>query len=144
MYLYQPRAGKWYLAGPMSGRPQFNIPQFDKVAAELRTYGWDMVSPAELDDPEYRATCLASDGTSYPPGGPTWADLLARDVKLVADGVAGLILLPDWKYSRGAKLEVFVALTCNKDFFEYRPVATEKLYPVSRDWVRYILGENLP
>ncbi|KKL43628.1 hypothetical protein LCGC14_2366920, partial [marine sediment metagenome] len=31
---------KYYLAGPMSGYPQFNIPLFDQVTAVLRADGY--------------------------------------------------------------------------------------------------------
>ncbi len=41
---------KWYLAGPMTGIPQFNYPLFDSVSAELRASGYDITSPAEMDD----------------------------------------------------------------------------------------------
>ena len=52
---------KWYLAGPMSGIPQFNFPLFMKAAQELRdVHELDIVSPAELDDEETKAAALAS------------------------------------------------------------------------------------
>jgi hypothetical protein len=103
---------KVYLAGPMTGIPQFNFPAFDAAAADLRERGFEVVSPAELDDPETRAAAFAS-----PDGAPgsgtasdeTWGDFLARDVKLIADtGIEAIVVLPDWDKSRGAKLETFV------------------------------------
>lgn len=106
---------KWYIAGPMSGIPQCNIPYFDRWAAALRADGLQIVSPAELDDPKFREACLrAKDGT-LPPG-ETWGSLLARDIKLIADGVTGIILLPGWQKSRGARLEAFVGLLTSKQF----------------------------
>ena len=41
-----------YLAGPMTGHPAFNCYEFSDWAAALRYYGFDVVSPAESDDPE--------------------------------------------------------------------------------------------
>ena len=144
-YVYSHR---WYLAGKMSGVPQFNIPFFDRVAAELRSYGMQIVSPAELDDPDYRAACVASDGQTYPAGGVTWGDLLARDVKLITNDVEGIILLPGWKDSRGAKLESFVGLLCKKDFGAYYDPKQRQAGPpvtfYSADYIRYMLSENMP
>jgi len=110
---------KYYLAGPMSGIPQFNFPAFYAAAADLRQRGYDIVSPAELDDQEDKGAALksadgnASDRTLVK---KTWAEFLARDVKLIADEVQGIIFLStDWYKSRGARLEAFVGLL-QKDF----------------------------
>lgn len=116
--------GRAYLAGPMTGIPQFNFPLFDAVAHDLRVAGWDIVSPAELDDPETREAALASpDGA---PGGSaingeTWADFLARDVKLIADEVDAVILLPGWEGSKGARLEAFIASLSGHKVYFYEP-----------------------
>jgi len=50
----------YYLAGPMTGLPQFNFPEFDRVAASLRSDGLNIISPAELDDSETRDAALSS------------------------------------------------------------------------------------
>lgn len=107
-------AGKVYVAGPMTGIPQFNFPMFDDAATFLRGQGFEVVSPAELDDEQARAAAMAS-----PDGDPvgyygtvkeTWGDLLARDVKLIADdGIQAVFVLPGWNRSKGARLETFVA-----------------------------------
>lgn len=105
-----------YVAGPMTGYPHFNIPAFDAMAAELRANGHEVISPAELDDPDDRAAALASpDGSALHYGSDalrkqTWGDFLARDVKLLADdGIEGVVVLPGWNHSRGALLETYVA-----------------------------------
>lgn len=110
---------KYYLAGPMSNLPQFNFPAFYAAAADLRSRGIDLVSPAELDDAEDNGAALKStDGNvnDRTVVTKTWADFLARDVKLIADQVQGIIFLPDWQKSRGARLESFVGLLQGKDF----------------------------
>jgi len=103
---------KVYIAGPMTGYPQFNIPKFDAAAKHLREAGYEAVSPAELDDPEIRAISLASpDGAiaTLNSHGKTWGDFLARDVKLLADdGIEAIFVMPGWERSTGARLETFV------------------------------------
>jgi hypothetical protein len=116
---------KVYIAGPMTGIPQFNYPAFDAAAADLRRQGFDVVSPAELDDPEARDAAMASpdgDLSAFDTQtGKTWGDLLARDVKLVADVVEGVVVLDGWERSRGARLETFVAELCSKPILRYVP-----------------------
>lgn len=112
---------KVYIAGPMTGLPQFNIPAFDRMAKRLRAAGLEVVSPAELDSDAVRAYALASpDGKLDPTNkiaGETWGDMLSRDVKIISDEVEGIVVLPGWEKSRGARLEAFVALLCSKPIF---------------------------
>lgn len=132
---------RYYLAGPMSGFPQFNFPLFYRVTKELRDRGYDIVSPAELDDKEDSGAAMSSpDGdpnNRQHMGNKTWADFLARDVKLIADEVQGIVFLPEWFKSRGAKLEAFVGLL-QKDFkfFQY---IDDKLVPISRTSVLFTI-----
>jgi hypothetical protein len=117
---------KYYLAGPMSGIPQYNFPLFHEVARLLRGQGFTIVSPAEQDSPAVQKAAMASkdgklvgkdnrvEGTKE-----TWGDILSKDVKLVADGVDGIILLPGWQSSRGACLEVTVGLLVDKRPFRF-------------------------
>lgn len=112
-----------YIAGPMTGIPSFNIPAFDAAASALRRAGHEVTSPAELDNPAIRAISLASpDGAiaTLRSHGQTWGDFLARDVKLLADdGFQGIVVLPGWEGSRGARLETFVAnALCDLPVFE--------------------------
>jgi len=105
----------------MTGIPQFNIPAFDRQAKRLRDSGYEVVSPTELDSPEMRAAAYASlDGKPDLNGGlvgQSWGEVLGRDVIVVADRVDGVVVLPGWAKSRGARLEVFVALLCKKPIY---------------------------
>jgi hypothetical protein len=106
----------YYLAGPMSGIPQFNYPAFHRIAGKLREMGYTIQSPAELDTEAQQAEALASpDGVVHGTvGGLTWGDTLAKDVKLISDVVDGIIAMPTWYKSKGARLEIFVAHLCKK------------------------------
>ncbi len=114
---------KLYLAGPMTGKPQFNYPLFDRVAAALRAEGYEIFSPAEMDNPEVRAEAMANMTGIMPEtnkiSGETWGDFLARDVKLIADELDGIILLPEWDTSQGARLEAFVSINCGYPAYVY-------------------------
>lgn len=106
----------YYLAGPMTGYPQFNFPLFHSAAAALRAGGFDIISPAEQDSPAVQAAAIASKTGALDANGQiageTWGEILARDVRIVADQIQGIIFLPDWPKSRGARLEAYVALLC--------------------------------
>lgn len=113
----------WYLAGPMTGVPQFNFPLFDRAAKDLRNnHDLTIISPAELDDDiGIREKAMASDNGQLGDAHieETWGDLLARDVKLIADKCTGVVFLPNWHLSRGARLEAFVGILCDHDFAAY-------------------------
>ena len=92
-----------YVAGPMTGYPQFNYPLFDEVAATIREMGHEAITPSELDTPEVRAAALDSPDGVLVGGrhaGLTWGDFLSRDVKVVADEVDGIVVLPGWRRSK--------------------------------------------
>jgi hypothetical protein len=122
----------------MSYRPQFNFPLFDRVTATLRKQGYDVISPAELDTPEVRGHAMASPdgepGAYEAANDQTWADFLSRDVKIIADTVDAVVLLPQWVTSRGARLEAFVGLLCDHDFYLWDEDA-EAIVPVEKEYV---------
>lgn len=97
---------KVYLAGPMSGKPDYNVFEFRSVTDQLREAGYDVVSPIELDE---------ADGLDFNEDLPAateelWLSCLARDFyAIVNDGVQGLIMLEGWEESRGAFLELALA-----------------------------------
>lgn len=139
--VYGPEHGlNWYLAGPMTGLPKFNYPFFFRVAAAMRNAGWTVTSPAEMDTPGKLELVLASedgklDGMEHLVG--TWADFLSEDVKLIADKIDGLVFLPGWQKSRGARLEAYVGLICGKPFMVVDSFQDELLLSdIGRDTVK--------
>lgn len=85
----------YYISGPMTGYAEHNFPAFAAAATSLRKRGLAVISPAELDALEV-------------PGEKPWAYYLRRDLRELTrcDAVA---VLPGWRHSKGAKLEVHVA-----------------------------------
>jgi hypothetical protein len=113
----------FYLGGPMTGIPQFNFPEFHRIGAALRERGYNIVSPAELDDPETEAAAMASpDGApgSGSANGEAYEDFLGRDLIICSiPTCVGMICLPGWHNSRGARGESWVCAYLKKPIYEY-------------------------
>ena len=86
-----------YIAGPMSGYPDYNYPAFNDAADRLRDAGFSVLNPAETDTDEYPHD-----------GEPTWEWYMRQTLAMVLEA-DGLAVLPGWECSRGARLEVDVA-----------------------------------
>lgn len=92
-----------YLAGPMTGLPEWNFPAFDRAAAHGRSLGFDVISPADLD----RDAGFAPDHDADING-----DLLRAVVRRDLDAILSvdaIALLPGWENSKGAHAELGVA-----------------------------------
>lgn len=114
---------KWYLAAPMTGVPQFNFPALIAATAALRGNGYTITTPAELDSPDVQAAAMASATGDQADVNmiETWGDMLARDVKIITDEMDGIVFLPGWDKSKGARLEAFVGILTGKIFGRYVP-----------------------
>lgn len=90
-----------YIAGPMSGLPDFNYPAFDQAEGALLDTGYDAVSPAVSAHRSTSDSSALAEGLRY-------EDVLARSLQklLSADAVA---LLEGWEESHGARIEVSLA-----------------------------------
>src|ERR1700743_2841800 len=85
-----------YLAAPMSNIAQFNFPLFEAVTQALRADGQTIVSPHECDSEATRAAAWARpDGKSTGAGTETWGECLARDIKMLADGIQTRVTMDD-------------------------------------------------
>lgn len=93
-----------YIAGPMRGYPEHNFPAFYEAETILRARGWRVVNPARLDGFET-------------PGEKPFAYYMKRDLPLLIDCDC-VALLPGWEKSRGAILEVVVAMHFGKTLFQ--------------------------
>lgn len=83
-----------YVAGPMSGLPEFNYPAFHEAAARLRAKGWHVENPAENPAPHGDASCQ-------------WTAYMRMGLSQVTTCHA-IYLLPGWQKSKGASLEYMV------------------------------------
>lgn len=122
---------KWYLAGPMRGYAQFNFPLFHSASAYLRDKGYEIINPAEEDSDAVQQEAMASITGELVDGniaGETAGEILARDVKIVFDRVGGIIFLPNWHRSTGAKLEAIVGLLSDHKFALYSPNVDNRIH----------------
>jgi hypothetical protein len=94
---------KIYVAGPMTGIPQFNYPEFFRVSNALRELGHTVINPAETNGPTIEEALRDVDANPR-----SWEYYMRKDVRSVAK-VDALCLLPGWQNSKGARLEVTVA-----------------------------------
>lgn len=125
---------KYYLAGPMTSIPDFNFPAFREATATLRALGHEIVSPAELDEKEGVVGADAANGVPTP---EEYWRLLARDVNVIGLECDGIIFLPDWFNSRGAKLEAMTGLLAELEFYYYQG---GDIWVVPPTMIRSILG----
>lgn len=110
----------YYLGGPMSEIPQFNFPRFHEAADTLRQAGYNIVSPAELDDPEVSAQAMASETGDHGTTDDSWEDFLSRDLIVCSlPNCVGGIFLEGWWFSDGALGESWVLNFLGKRLFAY-------------------------
>jgi nucleoside 2-deoxyribosyltransferase len=85
-----------YVAGPMTGLPEFNYPAFRAAGEHLHEAGFQVLLPLHED-------------TSQP-----WIFYMRHALRMVLEA-DGLALLPGWEASKGATLEVHVATALGLD-----------------------------
>lgn len=105
-----------YLAGPMKGIPEYNLPAFRYYGDELNEIGYKVLSPltifggaTDLDMEKYLRGELAA--------------LLKSDVMFVLEG---------WEYSNGTNFEILNALAIGLKVWtypEYQPVTACCILP---------------
>jgi Domain of unknown function (DUF4406) len=94
----------FYLSGPMTGLPDYNFPLFNSVAGKLRVAGFDIRNPAE-----HFGGYTGHGRHKY----------LALDVLTLIRECRGIVLLPGWQESEGAKLEAQIALDLKFDDYAF-------------------------
>jgi hypothetical protein len=114
-----------YLAGPMTNIPAFNFPEFFRATAWLRESPcWDVKSPAEKDleripwDEMQTITgydtgdlALYCANSSF-----TMGNAMEWDLPAIMDS-HGIVLLPGWEKSTGARWERIVAEALDRDIW---------------------------
>lgn len=97
-----------YIAGPMSGLPDFNFPAFDRAAEMLAERGLEPMNPAEIG-----RRWIAENGNRQPTKSEYNA-LLVEGRKMLRK-CGRVYLLRGWERSNGARGEVSYALILGLD-----------------------------
>lgn len=87
-----------YIAGPMTGYDEYNYPAFDAAEEDLRAAGYLPFNPAK------------SGGSSD----LTWPDNMRLALRMML-GCEAVALLPEWERSRGASIEMRLAVDLGFD-----------------------------
>lgn len=118
-----------YIAGPMTGIPLFNFPEFDRVRDLWSDAGWFVTSPADIDRE------MGFDPGGEAPANHVLRDMLARDAAelMLSDAI---VLLDGWLDSRGAVAEVMLAIAAGLVVYDERGVRIEPA------WVKTSLADR--
>jgi group I intron endonuclease len=117
---------KLYLSGAMTGHTDLNFPAFHAEADRLRSLGYDVVNPAELN-PDHSAS---------------WHACLRADLKALLDCDA-ICLLDGYSKSRGACLELTVALQIGLEIIYLSKKEKEGgVYEISSPSGRFYVGQT--
>jgi Domain of unknown function (DUF4406) len=109
-----------YIAGPMAGIKDFNFPEFDRAAEDLRFNGWEVFSPAERDKGEYGDDFLESERGDIDDVIGRGFDLraaLAADMEWIALNADAIFMLRGWENSKGAQAEWALAKALSLEIY---------------------------
>lgn len=133
---------KWYISGPMTGKPQFNIPQFILAREELVAKGYaagtaEVLCPHDNLTEEALEQALGDDhGTGVLAGMP-YATVVSEDIhSACVNGCNHVLLLNEWWKSRGARVEAYFAISMG-----WRVYLLSRYRTISEVDVQYILGQ---
>lgn len=104
----------YYLSGPMAGYEDHNYAAFEKATSILRDTGLIIKSPHEIKRAEIAKGSLP------------WEDYLKVDIRALLDCDA-IILLAGWPSSKGARLELEIALDLMMDVYFYHEYSLTRM-----------------
>lgn len=105
----------------MTGLPHHNFPLFFKVERELKRRGYKVVNPARMD---VEAGEMTMTGACKKQAAAR--DIARRDVLAILDKCDGIVLLPGWKHSKGARTEQALAEWMNMSVLSYKTLCGRK------------------
>ena len=120
---------KLYVAGPMRGIPEFNFPAFFETSRILRALGHTVFNPAERDNDHHgtdisKGNTDGSEAQAAAEHGFSLRNALAADTTWISQQADGIVVLPGFSQSSGAKAEVALALALKLPVFRLAPSGT--------------------
>ena len=129
-----------YVSGGMTNLPEFNFPLFDAVSDALRRMGATIYSPAENDrgvlaehgihDVTQVDGYAEGDVARYDKAIGDTKDLFRWDFTVIIQHCTGIVMLPRWERSTGARWERIVAEALGLKVF----LATDNYAGVPSKW----------
>lgn len=108
-----------YIAGPMTGYPEFNFPAFYAAAAEFEAMGWIVANPADKDSEKTLSGFETGDAKAAVKGGFNFREAYLWDCEKVINGDA-IYMLKGWQKSVGAVGEHAVATAVKRHYPDYQ------------------------
>lgn len=101
---------KLYIAGPMRRQPEFNFPAFYGAELALKRLGYEVFNPARYDVQTlgFRYRGLTGHEDLDELGFPLEL-AVKRDLEVIREWADGVVVLPGWEESTGARNEVHLA-----------------------------------
>ena len=106
------RSIRYYISGPMAGYPEMNFPMFAEAVKFCNYHKIPNLSPHLIQ---------------HKSGDQPWEEFLRKDIEEMLKHCSGIILLPGWPQSKGARMELSTALTLNWPVHFLDPHAKELL-----------------
>lgn len=91
-----------YIAGPMTGKEDFNYPTFNAWENVLKMVGWQVLNPAKIGEPFGTAEEINAN--------PKLLKAVINAELAAVAGADAIFLLEGWEKSPGARRELAVAL----------------------------------
>lgn len=111
---------KIYVAGPMSGIPDFNFPAFNRAAYTLSREGWEVFNPADKEGETLsEESRVDGDPQKAQADGFNFRQVYTWDISKVIEADA-IYMLPGWEASPGARGEHAVAVAMKRHYPDYQ------------------------
>ena len=111
-----------YISGPMSNIEHHNFPAFFECEEVLKKLGHEPLNPARRT-PECTWESAARDVLE---NSESWESCIRRDVETMIDADS-ICLMPRWNQSRGACLELVLAISMGYTVIVWTPDAAHKV-----------------